>query len=113
MKLDENSHFDYNDLLERYENNIVMINKVIPIASKGFKEIIILLNENVQAKDMDALKQIAHRLKGTAKSLSLPILTELSEKLESMDFETEIADGLFIKKLISEIEIINAIFDSR
>ncbi|HAG91548.1 MAG TPA: hypothetical protein DCL41_06735 [Bdellovibrionales bacterium] len=68
------------------------------------------IQSHVDAKNMDALKEDFHKMKGTGKTYGIPEITELGEKMESL-FLACPAQGL--SRVNEALAILSRIHDSR
>lgn len=99
-------HFDKKDFVERMGKHANhMLKKLIPSAEKSFILNIADLKEACKKGQFSAINGIGHKIKGTAASMSLPKLTAIAQKLESVS----IHDISLIEELIDEIDHENEI----
>ncbi len=105
-------HFDKNDFISRMGKHAAhMLKKLIPVIRKSMASNLDELYQCYNQKNLEGINSIGHKLKGTALSMSLLILAELSAELESLSMfdETTIAD--IIKKLDNEVQQLKKILD--
>ncbi|WP_052354068.1 PAS domain-containing hybrid sensor histidine kinase/response regulator [Flectobacillus major] len=84
-----NEHFDYEALLERLGNDEQLVKDLVPLAISQFQPMLKDLNTLIHNKDFHAIKSLAHKLKGTALTVSFNELVRLTKKLEDIAFFDE------------------------
>lgn len=109
-KTDVILHFNRKELEERMNNQLPLVEKILLMADKSIAEIAADLQQNTTTQDWALLTANAHKLKGVALSISLPILAKQAAQLEHLStFDTENIQQL-VHKIQSEVTLCREIF---
>jgi len=96
----EKIHFNKEDLSHRLGNDTVFMSQLLEIADRQLQEFLVELHELFAHQNLNGIKSLAHKLKGTALSSGFDELAHLAEKLEKRE---EFDHGYF-EQLIKELE---------
>jgi PAS domain S-box-containing protein len=97
-------HFDLEQLRERIGNNDSIINKLMSMAKENFKNYLIEQATNLKTKDLRAINDGAHKLRGTASSLCFGVLAQLASSLEKIENFDEKSISDLLKEIEEEME---------
>jgi PAS domain S-box-containing protein len=81
-EIDINKRFDKNQLLKNLGNNEMLYNEILKMAFANFKEEITLAKSAIENKDIDTLKKLIHKAKGTSLSVCFTNLTRMIKEFE-------------------------------
>lgn len=77
-------YYDKNDMVTRYGNNVEIFKKVIMLLLNDMPNRLTMLEEGITKKDYEAIKFLAHQIKGSAANLSLKELHKIAYSIEQM-----------------------------
>lgn len=96
----EKIHFNKLDLSHRLGNDTVFMSQLLEIADRQLQEFLVELHELFAQQNLNGIKSLAHKLKGTALSSGFDELANLAEKLE----KREEFDHDYFEQVIKELE---------
>lgn len=96
----EKIHFNKEDLSHRLGNDTTFMSQLLEIADRQLQEFLVELHELFAKQNLNGIKSLAHKLKGTALSSGFDELAHLAEKLE----KREEFDLDYFEQLIKELE---------
>ncbi|MFN8361163.1 MAG: PAS domain S-box protein [Candidatus Kapaibacterium sp.] len=110
----QNRHFDLDDFSGRMgKHTDHMLRKLIPPTLKSMTVNLQELKEVVAAQNLTAIRSSGHKIKGTALSMSLLRLAELTETLEHLpEFTAGVIDDL-LKQIEEEIKTITPLLEDQ
>ncbi len=107
---DLNNHFDIEQLKVRLRNNEVAISQIISLIKSNLEQptakMIDEMKSFVEIGNIDGLRLVAHKLKGTAQSSCCSRLAELSKTIQNL---TDSDKALLIKaieNIVAEVEFL-------
>jgi len=107
LSVDEN-HFDKDKLTERMNGNIASIQEILGLVKGGALEDIIKPLKDFKSFKANEykVKEIAHRLKGVARTVCLDKLDVLASELEKLEPFTEEKVKELIEEIIKEVNLV-------
>lgn len=97
-------HFDRDALYNKLGKNDLFFNELIELGVRDLIQLKILLVDFNVAKKEAKVRTVAHKLKGTAGSINLPILRTNIIELEDADFLDQVYFDEVINKICTEID---------
>jgi HPt (histidine-containing phosphotransfer) domain-containing protein len=102
MSAGDNATFDRADFLRRNQDDLLLSRDVAAIFIEQSPGYVTSIREALAACDIAALRQFAHKLKGSSANLSLPMLSEIASMIETV---AEAGDLENIGKLLPDLEL--------
>ncbi len=104
-------HINWTTCLDTVGGEVAVVEEMIAAMFDELDEDIPWLQRAVQAKDMEALKQLAHKHKASAFMVGMEVLGSLMKELESLDIFSEKAATL-VQQITQEVELVRALSKS-
>jgi HPt (histidine-containing phosphotransfer) domain-containing protein len=99
-------HFDYAELKNRLGGKEEMVTKILAVSKTSLDSCLADLHKHLEAKDIPALKETAHKLKGVALSSCFNLLAKMAQELEQRDEFDHALYSKLVRSISSEVDSI-------
>ena len=108
-QVDENTHFDLEALMKQIDHDEAIYQQLVTEFKLQLEQLLPLLDEAYQKKEIQLLGSLGHKLKGTAAVMHMVVLSQLTQSLEALaqgHISSEATDKLFndLQKEITYLE---------
>ncbi|MGY5354118.1 PAS domain S-box protein [Wenyingzhuangia sp. IMCC45467] len=104
-------HFDISQLRMYYGDDVEALNQVQQLVKEQLDESVNVLKQHVDDKNLEGLKQVGHKLRGTTSTAGMSRLSELATGLEQLNSLEEINLEISFDEIKQEIDFVKTLMN--